>query len=77
MPVRVKRDHVLYDEFVRTGLMQTTPGNAIHYAFIEKFIIDLSKKYNIKEIAFDRWGSEMLIQNLTEAGLTVVDFGQG
>ena len=29
------------------------------------------------EIAFDRWGSNMLVERLTEMGLTVVPFGQG
>ena len=29
------------------------------------------------EIAFDRWGSNMLVEHLTEMGLTVVPFGQG
>ena len=29
----------------------------IHYGFIEKFIEELGTKYHIKEIAFDRWGS--------------------
>jgi phage terminase large subunit-like protein len=77
LPARVKRDHVLYDEFVRSGLMLTTPGNAIHYAFIEQFIIETSKKYNVKEIAFDRWSADMLVQNLEDAGLKVVPFGQG
>lgn len=77
MASRVKRDHVLYDEWVKKGLLKATPGNAIHYSFIEKFIIDLNKKYNIKEISYDRWGADMLVQNLGDAGLTVVPFGQG
>lgn len=29
----------------------------IHYAFIEQKIEELGKVYNIKEIAFDRWGA--------------------
>ena len=74
---RVKRDHVKYDEWVRRDLLKTTPGNAIHYAFIEKFIQGLGEKYNIKEIAFDRWGAAMLTQNLEDAGFTIVPFGQG
>ncbi len=34
-------------------------------------------KYNIKEIAFDRWGAVQMTQNLEALGFTVVPFGQG
>ena len=33
----------------------TTEGNVIHYGYIEDFIEDLGTKYNIREIAYDRW----------------------
>ena len=33
--------------------------------------------YNIKEIAFDRWGAVQMTQNLENIGFTVVPFGQG
>ena len=75
--LRVKRDHVPYDVWQRQGFLQTTEGNVIHYGFIEKFIDDLGKKYNIREIAFDRWGAVQMVQNLEGLGFTVVPFGQG
>ncbi len=75
--LRVKRDHVNYDVWVRQGFVQTTEGNVIHYGFIESFIGDLGKKFNIREIAFDRWGAVQMVQNLEEMGFTVVPFGQG
>ena len=57
--------------------MQTTEGNVVHYGFIEKFIEKLGEKYNIREIAFDRWGAVQMVQNLEGMGFTVVPFGQG
>ena len=57
--------------------MQTTEGNVIHYGYIEKFIERLGEKYNIREIAFDRWGAVQMVQNLEGMGFTVVPFGQG
>lgn len=33
--------------------------------------------YNIREIAFDRWGAVQMTQNLEGMGFTVVPFGQG
>jgi phage terminase large subunit-like protein len=77
MELRVRRDRVPYDIWSSQGYLKTTEGNVIHYGFIEKFIEDLWKDYNIKEIAFDRWGAVQMTQNLEGAGFTVVPFGQG
>lgn len=55
----------------------TTAGNVVHYGFIETFIEELGTKYNIREIAFDRWGAVQMSQNLDGMGFTVVPFGQG
>jgi len=75
--LRVRRDHVPYDVWHKQGLLQTTEGNVVHYGFIESFIEKLGEKYNIQEIAFDRWGAVQMVQNLEGMGFTVVPFGQG
>lgn len=77
MRLRVRRDHVPYDVWEKTGHLETTEGNVIHYAFIEDFIEKLNEKYNIKEIAFDRWGATQMVQDLEGMGFIVVPFGQG
>ena len=77
LPVRVNRDHVPYDVWERQGFIQTTEGNVVHYGYIEKYIERLGEKYNIREIAFDRWGAVQMVQNLEGMGFTVVPFGQG
>ncbi|MCL2194361.1 MAG: terminase large subunit [Oscillospiraceae bacterium] len=74
---RVRRDHVPYDTWQKQEHLFTTEGNVVHYAFIEKFINDLGQDYDIREIAFDRWGAVQMAQNLEGAGFTVVPFGQG
>ena len=61
----------------RQGYLQTTEGNVIHYGYIEKFIEQLGERFNIREIAFDRWGAVQMVQNLEGMGFTVVPFGQG
>ena len=77
LDLRVKRDHVPYDLWERQGVLETTEGNVIHYGYIEKFIERLGDKFNIREIAFDRWGAVQMVQNLEGMGFTVVPFGQG
>jgi len=49
----------------------------IDYGYIEHYIDELGKKYNIKEIAFDRWGAVEMVQHLEGEGFTVIPFGQG
>ena len=77
LSLRVRRDHVPYDVWEQQGYVKTTEGNVVHYGFIEIFIEELGTRYNIKEIAFDRWGAVQMVQNLEGMGFTVVPFGQG
>ena len=77
LELRVRRDHVPYDLWERQGFLQTTEGNVVHYGYIEKFIERLGERFNIREIAFDRWGAVQMVQNLEGMGFTVVPFGQG
>ncbi|MDL2317723.1 terminase large subunit [Eubacteriales bacterium OttesenSCG-928-A19] len=77
LPIRVRRDHVPYDDWKAQGFLKTTEGNVLHYGFIENFIDELGAIYNIREIAFDRWGAVQMTQNLEGLGFTVVPFGQG
>ena len=77
MDLRVKRDHVPYDVWERQGKLMTTEGNVVHYGYIENFIERLGERFNIREIAFDRWGAVQMVQNLEGMGFTVVPFGQG
>lgn len=76
--LRSTRDHVPYDVWQKRGLLQVTEGNVVDYAAIEEFIGELSERYQIKEIAFDRWNATYLTQRLeNEHDFTMVQFGQG
>ena len=77
LALRVRRDHVMYDQWERQGFIQTTEGNVVHYGFIEKFICELGERYNIREIAYDRWNVTMMVQALEDDDFTMIPFGQG
>ena len=77
LKLRVARDHVPYDLWKRQGFLETTEGNVVHYGAIEAFIEHLGERFDIREVAFDRWGAVHMSQNLEDAGFTVVPFGQG
>ena len=74
---RSRRDHVNYDLWKRQGYILATEGNVVDYDNILQQVLELRELYDIREIAYDRWNAQMLIQHLTDEGMTVVPFGQG
>jgi phage terminase large subunit-like protein len=74
---RVKKDRVPYDVWIREGLISTTPGNVIDYRTIYHDIVEMRERFDIREIAYDRWGATQLVQELEGEGFTMVPFGQG
>jgi phage terminase large subunit-like protein len=73
---RERRDKVPYIEWVRRGLITTTPGNVIDYDFIEQRFLEDAKIYQIQEIGFDPWKAQEIVNHLTEGGLTMVPIQQ-
>lgn len=77
MRERERVDRVPYSVWVKQGLVFTCPGNIIDEDAIEKFIVDLrNQRFDIKEIAFDKWNAQWLATRLTNEGLTMVDIPQ-
>ena len=75
---RSKIDGVDYLTFVRENDVIATEGDVQDYSFIRKTINDLSKKYRIQSIAYDRWGASQLILDLTnQDGVPMSPLGQG
>jgi len=74
---RELKDRVPYERWVRQGYMTATPGNVINYDMIREDIKRLATKYDIREVAFDRWGATQITQELEAEGFCMVRFGQG
>lgn len=74
---RARRDRVPYDAWTRDGLITATEGDVIDYAYIIRDIEALGERFDIKEIAFDRWGAFQVSTALEGAGFVMVGFGQG
>lgn len=72
-----KKDYVSYERWVNDKFIKITPGNVLDYAFIEKDILEICDKFNIKAIAYDRWNAAGIISNLENEGLNLLAFGQG
>jgi phage terminase large subunit-like protein len=74
---RSKRDQVKYTEWIRTGHILATPGNVTDYDFIRADIGKQNERFNVREIAFDRWNATQLTTQLAGDGFTMTKFGQG
>jgi len=74
---RARSHGVNYEAWERDGFLRTTPGNVIDLRLIKKQIGELGEIYNIKQIAFDRWGAREVVADLQDMGFEMIDFGQG
>lgn len=75
---RSRADRVPYDVWEKEGFITATPGNTIDFAFVKKDIGEASKLYDIREIAFDRWGSTQIVNDIIDnVGVEMVQHGQG
>lgn len=73
-----KRDRVPYSQWVQKGLVIATEGNVIDYQTVKAKIIELLGQYQIKEIAYDRWNADYLVQELiAEGDINMVPIGMG
>ena len=82
-----RADRVPYDVWAKQGFLETTPGRSIEYEYVASEIARLAQAYDIKKIAFDRWGFRHLRPWLEKAGFPAdalegdaaifEEFGQG
>jgi phage terminase large subunit-like protein len=74
-----RRDKAPYDVWVREGLLRTTPGKVIDYAFVARDIGEITAGLSIAKIGFDRWRMDRMQSALDAAGVSLLlePFGQG
>ena len=70
-------DGVPYVQWAQDGNIIMTDGNVTDYDFIKAKVIDLTTKYKVECIAFDRWNASQLVIQLTNDGANMKPFGQG
>lgn len=74
---RVRRDKVPYDQWIREGWVETTPGDIVDLDFIRRDIIDHGGLFDIREIGYDPWKATELATSLDGEGFTMVEMRQG
>lgn len=84
LPDKSRKDRVPYDIWHREGHLLAAPGKSVDYEYVANFLHGLFQVYDIKKIAFDRWGFKHLKPWLLQAGFNepqieehFEEFGQG
>jgi phage terminase large subunit-like protein len=84
LAAKARTDRVPYDLWHEQGYLQAAPGKSVEYEFVADYLRDAFARYDIRKIAFDRWGWRHLRPWLVKAGFTddeleehFVEFGQG
>lgn len=70
-------DRVPYRQWAQKRFVTLTPGNQVDDAFVMEYIRNVRQKYDLQEIAFDRWGSKPIVRFMEEEGVVHAEFGQG
>ena len=86
-----RADDVDYMDWVNDGWVTLTPGNVIDHNYIRYKITGfnirdgvvnwdadcLMEKFDLRMIAFDRWGAVQIMNQLTDDGVEMLKHGQG
>lgn len=63
--------------WARQGYLTLTPGNVLDHASVLAQVDRDARRFDVADLAFDRWGMSQMRTDLAEAGLPIVDMGQG
>lgn len=63
--------------WVREGWLTTTPGNVTDYGWIKAQIVKDAEAFDVVDIAYDRWNSSQMVNDLVDEGLPMSPIGQG
>jgi len=74
---RELRDRAPYGEWIKQGRIEATPGEVIDTRIVSRRVIEECARWNVRHLAFDRWGASSLTQGFSDAGLDIFSHGQG
>jgi phage terminase large subunit-like protein len=78
------KDHVPYDVWHSQGHLVAAPGKSVDYEYVAEYLRGVFDRFDVRKVAFDRWGFKHLKPWLLKAGFTEAqieerfeEFGQG
>jgi phage terminase large subunit-like protein len=77
LPKERSKEENDYRAWAKDGWITETDGDTTDYDYIKRDLIEARDKYKIKKIAFDRWNSSQLVNDLTDLKFPMAKYGQG
>lgn len=76
---REDEDRVPYRTWADQGVIEPTPGRATDKRYVAIRVAQIAQRFNLQNIAYDRWGITEFAQILADEGieLPLQEFGQG
>lgn len=74
---RERRDRVPYRTWAEQGFITLIPGPVIDYGYVKKAVLEAAERFDLKDVAYDRWNSSQVVQELEDEGVEMRDLGQG
>jgi phage terminase large subunit-like protein len=73
---RLRKGLYSLSDWILEGYVTLADGNYVSHSQVEEKIIELSKRFKIKQLAFDPWNIGSLAENIQKAGMNVLEFDQ-
>ena len=61
---RMAKDKVRFDIYRDRGELILTDGAIVDYTFVKAKILEWAKKYNVKEVCYDKWNAIQMVLDL-------------
>lgn len=74
---RERRDRVPYRTWAEQGSLILTPGPVIDYEFVKAAVLEAAEAFDLRHVAYDRWNSSQIVQDLEGEGIEMFAMGQG
>lgn len=74
---RDRKDRTTYSAWRDNEWLVATEGNITDYAFIRQAVHEAAERYQLEQVAYDRWNATQLVTQLADDGIDMVPFGQG
>ena len=67
MEQKIKEDKIPYDKWKEQGLLETTPGNRVHYKFVTEWFLKVQNELDIylPWIGYDSWSATYFVEEMT------------
>lgn len=72
-----RSDRAPYVRWAGEGQLRLTSGNVVDYSHVRAALIEDAQVFDLQGVAVDRWNASETMTRLGDAGLNVLQFGQG